>query len=341
MDSWGGDTTAAAGIYNALKEHKGKVTVKIDGKAVSAGSVIAMAGDEVYMSPVGIMMIHNPWTRVAGEAKDMNHAADVLNEIKDSIITAYQMKTGRSRSKISKMMDNETWMSAKTAMAEGFIDGILYADGQQELAEPVENSFMFNRQAIMNSASASVKKFLEQYSELSETGQLAGLNFAPDTKPPTQGQAPTPQPANKTKGDELLEIKNTDELKQAYPELVAQVEAAARDAGKTEGLTEGAKNERERIKSIDEISNTIASDLVAKAKYDEPMTAQELAFQALKTDAAKGQQHLDTRNAELNNSGANNVAAGTPPKSSDEEKYAVLMDKAVAAANAKRNKGAK
>lgn len=162
IDSWGGDTTAAAGIYNALQEHKGKVITKIDGKAVSAASIIAMAGSEVLMSPVGIMMIHNPWTISAGESKDMRHMADVLDQVKEAIINAYQMKTKRSRNKISQMMDEETWMGAKKAMADGFIDGILYT----ESTEPIENSLSFSRLAIQNSISESTRRFIEQYKKI-------------------------------------------------------------------------------------------------------------------------------------------------------------------------------
>lgn len=161
IDSWGGDVFAAAGIYNALKEHRGKVTVKVDGKAVSAASVIAMAGDEVLMSPVGIIMIHNPWSQAVGEAKDMRHAADVLDEVKETIINAYQSKTGLSRNKISKLMDEETWMSARKAVADGFADGILYAN--QEEQEPIQNAFSFSRLAIQNSASTAMKHFFEEY----------------------------------------------------------------------------------------------------------------------------------------------------------------------------------
>lgn len=163
IDSWGGDTTAAAGIYNALKEHDGKITVKIDGKAVSAGSVIAMAGDEIKISPLGIMMIHNPWSGVRGEAKDMRHMAEVLDEVKETIVNAYQIKTGRPRSEISKMMDEETWMSPNKALSEGFVDEILYVDPGQE---PIENSFMFSRVAIQNSASLALQRFIEQYNQL-------------------------------------------------------------------------------------------------------------------------------------------------------------------------------
>ena len=164
IDSWGGDTTAAAGIYNALKEHKGKVTVKIDGKAVSAASVIAMAGDEIKMSPVGLLMIHNPWTVAMGESKDMRHMADVLDEVKQTIIGAYQTQTKKSDERISEMMDNETWMSAKTALAEGFIDEILYAEPVE--GHPIENSFMFSHRVIQNSANEAMKKFFEQYAKI-------------------------------------------------------------------------------------------------------------------------------------------------------------------------------
>jgi hypothetical protein len=122
-----------------------------------------MAGDEIEMSPTSIMMIHNPWGYWQGESKDFRHAAEVLDEVKETIVNAYQLKSRKSRKKISEMMDNETWMSAKTALNEGFIDGILYSESQSQ--EPVENSFMFSRMAIQNSATDSIKKFIEQYNE--------------------------------------------------------------------------------------------------------------------------------------------------------------------------------
>jgi len=160
IDSYGGSVFAAAGIYNALKEHQGKVTVKIDSKAMSAASVIAMAGDEILMSPVSIMMIHNPLTGVIGEAKDLRHAADVLDEVKESIINAYVTKTKRSRNKISQMMDEETWMSANVAVREGFADGILYQDDANQQTDPIQN-FSFNRLAIVNSANKSILRAAE------------------------------------------------------------------------------------------------------------------------------------------------------------------------------------
>lgn len=159
IDSYGGSVFAAAGIYNALKEHKGKVTVKVDGKAMSAASVIAMAGDEILMSPVAVMMIHNPLTVAYGNMHDLRKVADVLDTVKESIINAYIQKTGRSRNKISQMMDDETWMSANVAVKEGFADGVLYQDND----ETVENiaNLSFNRLAVVNSANQSIKQAIK------------------------------------------------------------------------------------------------------------------------------------------------------------------------------------
>ena len=92
---------AAAQIYNMLMDYKGNVTVKIDGIAASAASVIAMAGTEVLMSPVSTMMIHNPATVAMGDHNEMQKAIEMLNEVKESIINAYEIKTGLSRAKLS------------------------------------------------------------------------------------------------------------------------------------------------------------------------------------------------------------------------------------------------
>ena len=89
INSPGGDCVAAAQIYNMLREYKGDVTVKIDGIAASAASVIAMAGDKVLMSPVSMMMIHNPMTIAFGDSGEMQRAIDMLFSVKDSIITSF------------------------------------------------------------------------------------------------------------------------------------------------------------------------------------------------------------------------------------------------------------
>ena len=116
INSPGGDVFAAAQIYNMLMDYKGNVTVKIDGLAASAASVIAMAGTEVQMSPVAMMMIHNPATIAIGDSSEMKKAIDMLDEVKESIMNAYEIKTGLSRSRISHLMDAESWFNAKKAV---------------------------------------------------------------------------------------------------------------------------------------------------------------------------------------------------------------------------------
>lgn len=140
INSPGGDCVAAAQIYNMLMEYEGNVTVKIDGIAASAASVIAMAGARVLVSPVSMMMIHNPATMAFGDSQEMQKAIAMLDEVKESIINAYERKTGMSRTRLSHLMDAETWMDANKAVELGFADGILYSERGPEMADHVTNT---------------------------------------------------------------------------------------------------------------------------------------------------------------------------------------------------------
>ena len=125
INSPGGDCIAASQIYSMLMDYKGDVTVKIDGIAASAASVIAMAGTKVLMAPTSLMMIHNPMTMAYGNHDDMTKAIEMLDEVKESIINAYEIKTSLTRAKISHLMDQETWMNANKAVELGFADDVL------------------------------------------------------------------------------------------------------------------------------------------------------------------------------------------------------------------------
>lgn len=125
INSPGGDCIAASQIYSMLKDYPDEVTVKIDGIAASAASVVAMAGDKVLMAPTALMMIHNPSMLAFGDHNDMAKAIDILNEVKESIINAYEIKTGQSRTVLSHLMEDETWMNAKKAIELKFADGFL------------------------------------------------------------------------------------------------------------------------------------------------------------------------------------------------------------------------
>lgn len=148
INSPGGDCVAAAQIYNMLMDYPGDVTVKVDGIAASAASVIAMAGTRVLMSPVSTMMIHNPLTVAMGDSEEMRRAIQMLDEVKESIINAYEIKTGLSRTQLSHLMDAETWMNANKALEFGFCDEIMF--GREEAEPEAEDSFLYSRRVVTN-----------------------------------------------------------------------------------------------------------------------------------------------------------------------------------------------
>lgn len=158
INSPGGDCIAASQIYTMLMDYKDDVTVKIDGIAASAASVIAMAGTEVLMAPTALMMIHNPATIAMGDHEDMQKAIEMLDEVKESIINAYEIKTSLSRAKLSHLMDAETWMNAVKAVELGFVDGVLEDEKAAGVTIP---AYAFSRKtvqaALMDKISAKVK----------------------------------------------------------------------------------------------------------------------------------------------------------------------------------------
>jgi ATP-dependent Clp protease protease subunit len=157
INSPGGDVFAAAQIYNMLMDYKGQVTVKIDGMAASAASVIAMAGGDVYMSPVSMLMIHNPSTIAIGDSEEMLRAKALLDEVKESIINAYELKSGLSRTKLSHLMDEETWMNANKAVELGFADKILFSEDEERTAIDKEG-LIFSRMMVTNSLLQKIPK---------------------------------------------------------------------------------------------------------------------------------------------------------------------------------------
>ena len=179
INSPGGDCFAAAQIYNMLREYPGKVTVKIDSLAASAASVIAMAGDTVLISPTGMLMIHNPSTLAWGDRDDMQKAIDVLDSVRETLINAYQLKTGLSHAKLVQMVDDETWMDAKQAIKLGFCDGMMTrrnADPDEEPEkeledpeeEPDEEKKPTDSSAHMFAAAAYIRTVTNKLSKLAE-----------------------------------------------------------------------------------------------------------------------------------------------------------------------------
>lgn len=172
INSPGGDCFAASQIYTMLMEYPHDVTVQIDGMAASAASVIAMAGTRVQMSPTGMMMIHNPFTMAMGDSEEMRKAIQLLDEVKESIINAYEIKTGQSRTKLSHLMDSETWMNAWKAKELGFCDEVMFAEEDQPDTKNV-SGFSYARKTaaacLMNRLVASVPKAEPEKAPANET----------------------------------------------------------------------------------------------------------------------------------------------------------------------------
>ena len=169
LNSPGGDCIAASQIYAMLMDYPHNVTVKIDGIAASAASVIAMAGTKVLMAPTALMMVHNPLTIAIGDTDEMQKAISMLDEVKESIINAYQVKTNQSRAKISHWMDAETWMNANKAIELGFADGVL-EDSKRHQATP---TYAFSRRAVTNSLLDKVKSKEQPQPKSEPQGVLA------------------------------------------------------------------------------------------------------------------------------------------------------------------------
>ena len=213
INSPGGDCVAAAQIYNMLSNYRGKVTVKIDGIAASAASVIAMAGDTVLVSPVSMLMIHNPATMAWGDHAEMQKAMDMLSEVKESIINAYVLKTGLSRPKLSHLMDAETWMDANKAVELGFADDIMAraktgpgedgegdTDGEEKKSPSAHSSMLFSRRAADN---ALLNKVIAKYGE-----KKPKPGIGEQAKIPASGEKTAPETETGRSVDALMERLN-------------------------------------------------------------------------------------------------------------------------------------
>jgi ATP-dependent Clp protease, protease subunit len=285
INSVGGDVFAATAIYTILKDHKATVKVKIDGLAASAATIVAMAGDVISAPANAMLMIHNPLVMMFGYYN--------ANELEKFMDTLEKVK-----------------------------DAILFAYESKTKLSRDELSAMMDKETWMTAQEAKEKGFVDEIlfdesvdSSFTNDGRFMVVNsIAHDlsnfrTKPkPMMVNIPINKKEEKT-----LEIKNVEDLKKAYPDLCNELEKQAKE------------EERNRIKSIDDIAASIAPSLVNRAKYEQPMTAQELAFEALKNDAQNGRMYLDNRQIEIDNSNTADVTAGN----GDEDKKKAAFENTV------------
>lgn len=183
INSPGGDFFEGVAIYNMLREHPEKVTVKVMGLAASAASLIAMAGDKVLISRVGFLMVHNAWAIAIGNRHDMRAAADTLEPFDEAMAGVYSSRAGKDRKAAAKWMDDETWFNGERAVAEGLADELL-EDG--EVAEDSAKAEAMSGVHAMRRVDALMRKggaSRSQARDLIRTLSGSKPGAAPDGKP--------------------------------------------------------------------------------------------------------------------------------------------------------------
>lgn len=216
INSSGGDVFAGLAIYNALVNHNGNVTVRVDGLAASIASVIAMAGDKIIMSPGSMIMIHRPSVYAAGTVDDMEKAKDVLMKIEEGITPIYAKRTGLDEDKIAELLEAETWMLADKAVELGFADEVSEAPEKQKQDEGVQNAmgmnFAFSMSAVKQADAKPMQSLVEQIKAKAEAEAAKAAE-------PTEN---VPEPETKTDEPAAPEAvpgaEPTDEAEQSVPD---------------------------------------------------------------------------------------------------------------------------
>lgn len=323
MNSYGGDAGVSNTIHNRLRElarNGAALTCIVDGAAMSGGSIIMCACDTVKANPSSLIMIHKCWSFLFGgyNADEMRQAAKANDAWDKMQSEVYQRKTGLSNTVIMHMMADITYMTGREAMEKGFVDELL------EDAEPVTIA-----------ASADGRSLFVKGRQM----HLAPGQFAPDNLPTVTPEASAPVLTNtnppavtgKKKGGNPM---TTKELREQYPEQVAEVEAEALAAvDHTEAVNQAVRVERDRLAAIDEVAGLFDPALVQEAKYGEkPCTAAEMTLMAAQNAAKQGSKFLADAKKDADASGTGNV--GAAPGTEDQNPEDATPEARMAAARA-------
>lgn len=312
INSGGGSVTAGVAIHSMLKRHKAKVTVYVDGWAASIASIIAMAGDRIVMGKGSMMMIHNPSSGAWGEAKDLRKQADVLDQVRESLLDVYETRTGKSRDELTELLDAETWFTASQAVENGFADEV-------EDSLPVVAS-MRNGKAFFNGVAFDFSKF-KNAPKLPEAkphtgGVVQGRHAA------LENEMIIPLSMLKKEGQNTMDLK---ELQAKYPELYNQV------------LNAGVEQERARIQAIDALNFPGSDEMKNKAKYETYADAGATAIEILNAQAVKGKAHQANAKNDSDNSGMNDVEQSEPNgRNSSEDQGEDIANRIAGMINKKR-----
>ncbi len=308
INSGGGDVFAAVAIYTRLKEHKAKISVKIDGWCASAATIIAMAGDTIEISVGGIFMIHDPAAGVLGyyKADELKKIADELETIKQSIVNCYMTVTDKSEDEIKSLMTDETWFTGQEAVDAGFCTAVMFTEVETEVEDA--------EKVIVNSVPINLSGF--------HTIPKGLLGYANSHNNKTN--------ARNDKEEKEMAL-TLEELKSKYPDVANAYKneiMAQAGAGTETGTKEAVDAERARIKAIDELTLPGYEDLAQKAKYEEPVSAEVFAMQIVAAQKKAGQTFLNDREEDVKESGVKDVnpISNKGGAGEEEDPYGKIID---------------
>lgn len=308
INSVGGDLYAGLAIYNRLKALPANITTINDGLAASAASIIFQAGDTRKVNAGSNLMVHQAMGFLFGyyQLSDLQQVSKQLRAANKTAINVYAEASGRSTDEMKRLVDAETWLTGEEAVEAGLADEVISDDGAISMGLTDDGKHL-----IVNGVQLPTKGM---------HNIPAGLPVMPANITRSNAEKSADDKSN-TKGENPMEIKNIEELKAAYPDLMEQARAEAFDAGKADGVAA----ERERLQGIESIENSIQDkDLIHDAKYgDAPLNAEQLAFKALQKQSALGVTMFQDLKQDTEDSGVNGVVANPePPQMSAEEKAA-------------------
>lgn len=298
INSSGGDVFAGQAIHSMLKRHSANIHVHVDGLAASIASVIAMAGDTVSMPRNSMMMVHNPWTIAIGNASDMRKMADDLDKIRESIVAAYQEKSGADRDKIVELMDAETWLTAEEAVEYGFADKL---DEAKSVAASLSGK---------NLIVAGLKHDISQFRNVP---QLAVVDI---TTPPAE-----------TKPEGVRDM-DLEAIKAQYPDLHSAIIKAGRE--------EGVLAERERIKAIEDLAIPGFEQMITEAKFETGAEPEAVAVAIVKATKAHGAEYMASVKSDAEELAGITPDAAPDADAKDKETENLIIEAATAAANSRR-----
>lgn len=286
INSGGGDVFAANAIYTRLKDNAAKITVKIDGWAASAATIVAMAGDVIEIPGNGVFMVHDPSLGLLGyfNEADLAKMTEELKVVKQSIVNAYVLKTGKDAAEVAAIMAAESWFDGKQAVDAGFCDKLMFEDAETT----IENA----AKIVVNSVSLDLNRYPNMpISLLNRTTARAhgGFSNKPTINEPKRSEENM---------DGIKDIKTVADLKAAFPDLTKQIEEAATDA------------ERKRIQDIEDVAIAGYETIVADAKFKAPIAAGDVAKAILAEQKKQGGKYIQDRDDDAHASGAGDVGTG-------------------------------